>query len=152
MPQQPPDILVNEYPSVDFGALRLYTIVQGQRPARPRWNNQYPFKHRPRPSNHAVCSKLWRGYLAYYRLTPEGQLLLERYEYPFDHSQPADEVSEMLEGDFWLVMKESFYGTCTYVPFVDGRIQADRQQWQQGPNDVGVEKPRKVRPCRPRVF
>src|SRR5690554_8237464 len=63
MPQQPPDILVNEYPSVDFGALRLYTIVQGQRPARPRWNNQYPFKHRPRPSNHAVCSKLWRGYL-----------------------------------------------------------------------------------------
>lgn len=152
MPQQPPEILNNDCPAVDFGPLHLYAIVRGKQPSRPRWNNQYPFAHRPRPSNDAVCAKLWRGYLAYYRLTEEGRLILMRYEYPFDPSQPADEVNELLDGDFWLVMKESFYGDCTYVPFLDGRIQSDRQLWQHGPNDVGVEKPRKERPRRPRVF
>ena len=152
MPQQPPDMLVNDNPSVDFGPLRLYAIVRGSQPARPRWNNQYPFRHRPRPSNAAVCAKLWRGYLAYYRLSPEGKLVLERYEYPFDSSQPADEVSEVLDGDFWLLMKESFYGNCTYIPFIEGRIQTERHLWTQAPNDLGVEKPRKLRPRRPRVF
>lgn len=43
---------------------------------------------------------------------------------------PADRVREVLQGSFWLDLREDFFGRGVRVPFVDGRIQEDRTQWR----------------------
>ena len=136
MSEQLPEKLHNDCQEIDFGDLKLYAIVHGKRANKPRWSNQYPFIHRSKPSNEAVCSVLWRGCVAHFRLLADGRLRLERYEYPYDPRQPAEAVDEILQGHFWLLMKSSFFGDCTYVPFVDGRIVTDRERWVQGSCDV----------------
>lgn len=142
MPAQLPDRLVNDHPQVDFGTLQLFAIVRGRRRARPRWDNQYPFIHPPRPSKEAVHPRLWRGYVAQYRLRPDGSLVLESYQYPFDPLQPDETLHEVLEGDFWLLMKATFFGDCTYIPFRQGRIETDRALWERDVCDLATTEQR----------
>jgi hypothetical protein len=73
---------------------------------------------------------LWRGWVSTYRLTTEGTLILEQLEYPFTDGAAPDQVSETVNGDFWLDFRESFFGAATRVPFIDGHIQCDRSQWR----------------------
>lgn len=77
------------------------------------------------------CSALWRGYVSVYRLNGAGRLMLECFEYPFHKGRPDDPVGEELVGDFWPVLKESFFANRTYIPFSDGTVIKDRSCWVQ---------------------
>ena len=145
MSEQLPEHLVNECAEVDFGSLKLYALVKGHRRSKPRWSNQYPFRRRPQPSDTAICAPLWRGAIAHYRLLADGRLCLQHYEYPFDPLQSDEAVEEILEGDFWLMMKSRFYGDCTYVPFREGRIVTDRSCWETTACDVEDTRERVAR-------
>jgi hypothetical protein len=45
-------------------------------------------------------------------------------------------VGETLEGDFWLVTRETAFGPRTYIPFRDGKIVVDKTAWvfEDSPN------------------
>ena len=57
--------------------------------------------------------------------------MLERYSYRhgFVGWRRPKRVNETLTGDFFMVMKPRFYGLRTYVPFRDGVIVEDADQW-----------------------
>jgi hypothetical protein len=78
-----------------------------------------------------MCTANWKGYTEEYRLTKEGQLVLERYSYrhnPFGRWWPK-RVNETLSGDFFMVMKPGFRELRTYVPFRSGVIVEDVAEW-----------------------
>jgi hypothetical protein len=81
-------------------------------------------------------TSLWRRYIAKYRLNQDGSLELVSYEYPISGPPGPDPAGETLEGDFWLVLKETFFGPRTYIPFRAGKIVVDKAAWvfEDSPN------------------
>jgi hypothetical protein len=87
------------------------------------------FKNHPTAPGEETFSALWRGYIADFRLSPEGALTLIAFHYPLALGKPTVQVSERLEGNFWLVMKSHFEGDRVYIPFEAGMLVTDEQQW-----------------------
>jgi hypothetical protein len=110
--------------------MRLYGIVVGDLDD-PKSRTSYAFTSTREPPKTTMFSALWRGYVATYRLTADGTLVLERREYPLAKGTPPDVLHEPLRGDFWLDLRESFFGAGVLVPFVEGKIQTDRSLWRR---------------------
>jgi hypothetical protein len=123
------ETLIADAGSIELPTMRLYEIVTGDID-KPRPWPTYVFATKGDAKKMTMCSALWRGYISSYRLTAQGTLILERLEYPFTEDvQPVD-VHEPLNGDFWLDLRESFMGDGFLVPFVDGKVVADRTRWK----------------------
>src|SRR5262245_29658553 len=110
MTAQAPEKLINEYPGIDLAGLKLYRVViefsSSERRGKP-----YPFKHRAKEQQGTVSTALWRGHVSCFRLSGEGTLYLEGFEYPTRNSVTRETVSESLQGEFWLVLGDSFFGS-----------------------------------------
>lgn len=131
MTVQAPEKLVNEHPRVDLSGLSLYGVIRGDCRSNHGYGDGNAFMTRPSPPADAtVCTALWRGYIATFVLQADGRLRLECFEYPLDiENWRRQEVNELLVGDFWMLMTHVFFGPRTYVPFRDGAIVEDKEQW-----------------------
>jgi hypothetical protein len=143
---QAPDVLVNDHPRVRLDGLRLYWVARGDRSLNYGWGIKYEFLSQADPGVSTVrATHLHRGYVAEFRLGPDGELVLEEYRYPTPSFRDwrRQAVGERLTGDFWLVMKPDFLGQRVYIPFLAGRIVEDKkawviepyQPWMRGPPD-----------------
>jgi hypothetical protein len=136
MTAQVPDKLINEHPRVDFGDLQLYGIIAGD--IRPSCDWPKPFRLPTPPSppaNAATSSAWWRGYIATFRLNPDGTLDHLCYEYSLSSKEWVPQsVNDRLTGDFWLDMRPHFDDKRTYVLFRDGHVVEDRDQWYTQPD------------------
>jgi hypothetical protein len=125
------DKLLNDHPRVRLNGLSVYGIVSGDIRTNHGWGEPYVFPTLPTPPVDAErCSALWRGYIANFRLYPDGRLQLIGYDYPFSQGKGhRKNVGAWLTGDFWMVLKRSFYGPRTYVPFREGVVVEDTAAW-----------------------
>ena len=129
MTTQVSDELINEYQEIDFGDLRPYGVAVGDIQSNYGRGNPYPFKNSPSPSEERI-SFLWRGYISTYRLSSDGQLILEKYVYPdLGEKRKPDIVNEIIVRDFFLIMKTEFSGNRTYVPFREGLVISNSEEW-----------------------
>jgi hypothetical protein len=134
MTAQMPDRLENKHPRMktDLDGLYLYGVTRGDVRTSPNgWGDTNAFVAKPiRPANASICSALWRGYIAKFLLQEDGRLRLVDFEHLIGlkewFRQPVD---ELLEGDFWMVLKPEFFALRTYIPFKDGLLIEDREEW-----------------------
>lgn len=155
MTSQIPDKLHNDSGAVDLNGLRLYGVLVDAPERRHRWRGEaYESAAKATPDRKYTCTALWRGHVSVYRLTVDGTITLEAFEYPFHRGRDPDPVGECLRGDFWLMLSRSFADYKVYVPFRDGRIVVDRAQWRFETDDgefasgsefpPGYEQPKKL--------
>jgi hypothetical protein len=114
----------------------LYDIIRGD--IHSDSPERYEFLHKPyfEPSM-GRATNLIRGYVAAFRLEPDGGILLEEFRFPNSSFRRWRQqyVGERLSGDFWLVLKPDFYGQRVYVPFRDGRVVEEKRSWVIQPYD-----------------
>jgi hypothetical protein len=128
------DRLVNDHPRVKLDGFHPYRVIRGDIHARHGWGEPYPFATPPAPPDKSRCSALWRGYVATFRLHPDGSLELVGYEYMRSVGKwEPHPVGERLAGDFWLVLKRNFFGPRTYLPFRAGLVVEDGTEWVAEP-------------------
>src|SRR5215469_5993106 len=139
MTAQVPDQLITDSGAIELPRMQLYGIIVGNLDD-PNSRTSYKFTSTREPPKTTMFSPVWRGCVSTYRLTVDGMLVLERREYPLAKGTPPDALHEPLRGDFWLDLRESFFGDGVLVPFVDGKIQADRSLWRRRT----VRKPEKA--------
>ena len=132
MTQQLPEKLIVDPGALELPPMRLFGVIVGNIDDPKSWSG-YPFTSKGDPKKITMCTALWRKWVSTYRLKADGTLVLERLEYPYTDGATPDEVDEELTGDFWLDLRESFMGAGTRVPFIAGRIEADRSQWRHKP-------------------
>lgn len=143
MTDQIPEKLTNNYARADLTGLNLYAIITGE--PRSNQSRSYEFKTAATPVKGKNSSALWRGFVSTYVLWQTGKLTLEKFEYPFHRGRLPDIVYEELQGDFWLVMRSSFLGKTTYVPFRDGTIVEDQSRWiSVDDNEIAVPSQKKT--------
>src|SRR6266481_4057749 len=128
MTTQSPEKLINECAAVDFGNLKIYGVLTGDVTDTQK-HTRYEFTSKGNPKKFTMCTALWRGYVSTYRITRDGELVLERIEYPFTKNAEPDSVCEKAVGDFWLDMREGFLKRKIYVPFVLGKLLTNRDKW-----------------------
>lgn len=129
MTAQCPDILIVDVESILLSGLQLYGVCIGDID-EPRKSSNYVFVSSADETKMTECTALWRGYLSAYRLKSNGTLVLERMEYPFSDGVVADEINEILLGDFWLDLRVWFMGDAVRIPFRDGLVSLDRSTWR----------------------
>lgn len=117
--------------------MELYGVIIGDIDKPNSWS-RYKFNTAGDSSKMVECSALWRGYVSTYRLRDNGTLVLEKLEYPFSDDAAPDHVQEILQGDFWIDLREWFMGEGFRVPFIDGVIQSNRALWR---SKSGVSMP-----------
>ena len=127
MTAQRPDRIINENKNIDLGELRLYGIAFGDINSNYGWGKRFETNRKPQKVER-VSSACWSGYTNTYLLSQSGHLYHVGFEYPFNSNTP-DKFEDELEGDFFLVMKKSFFGSRTYIPFKDGIIKHDQTKW-----------------------
>ena len=124
MTAQRPEEFENPHPNFSVGDQFLYGVLVGA-----DWESAKVFEPRlPAEEPVVECTALWRGHVRHYTLHADGRLELRRYSYPFSDEDDR-EMSETLEGDFWLVFRPYFFGPDTRVPFVDGSVVLDKEKW-----------------------
>jgi len=128
MTAQAPDRLTNECSQVDLKDLKLFHVLTGDITKNFGRGEPYVFKNRPSQPP-GMMSSMWRGHISCYRLTAGGTLQLEGFEYPPLLKLARENILETMEGDFWLLLSQTFGGARTYVPFRDGKVVADQSQW-----------------------
>lgn len=134
MTAQAPEKLTNEHARVDLGSMNLYRVIRGDVSQNHGWGIPYEFEHLSSPPKDARRgSFLWRGYIANFRLTAKGCLILCGYSYPVAESKKEERFEEVLHGNFWMVMKHNFFGPRTYIPIYDGRIVESEADWIREP-------------------
>lgn len=129
MTMQAPEILEIESGAVELPDMKLYGVLVGNIDDPKSWAS-YPFLTLGTKEKMTMCSSLWRGYISTYKLKADGTLTLEKLEYPHTREAKPDLVHEVLQGNFWLDLRETFFGNGVRVPFVEGKIVADRSQWK----------------------
>ena len=130
MTDQVLDRLCNCHPRVKFGDLRPREIVHSDPQKLFSLCRSYPFAAKPEPRN--LGTYCYRGYIAKFELTENGQLILRSYLYPSPpHRRNPKQtvVNELLHGNFWMVMSTWPRGPQAYVPFHDGVIVEDSDRW-----------------------
>jgi hypothetical protein len=90
------------------------------------WRNAY--RSEPGPRHEPVCTANWKGYVEQFQLTAEGRLILLRFEYDRDPER-VHRVDELLEGDFFLMLRQSFFAPGLYVRFRAGVLITKRTEW-----------------------
>ena len=108
MTAQCPDQLINHYPPVDFAELSLYRIYNGDI-AGDLSNETYPLQNSSDKTKHGRFSACWKGFTRTYELAADGRLSLTGFEYPFTDNK-GDTTSESIAGDFWLELRDEFFG------------------------------------------
>lgn len=127
------DVIRCNSSEVELEGLHLYRVIQGDIQSNYGWGETYQYKRPPNPPDEPRCSMLWNGFIAIYELRKDGKLYLVSYRYPF--SKKDEEIfEELLEGDFWLVMRPNFNAERVYVPFVNSTIITDRNKWIYEPS------------------
>ena len=144
MTAQMPDELDNQCPALDLNGLDLYGIVRGDITTNHGWGEPYVFRCPPgRADSGSVCSALWRGHIAKFRIDADGRVMLVGYAYPtfeviendLRRTDRTAAVGELQTGDLWLVLKRRFFGPRVYVPARDGRLLIDRAAWVLEPDE-----------------
>lgn len=128
MTAQIPDRLILDPGACPLPALSLYGVIVGDIDESRTWRG-YAFKTKGSPSKMVRYTALWKGFVSTYRLTDGGRLVLETLSYPVSGAE-SEQVHEVLEGEFWLDLREDFFGSGLRVPFIAGRIQDDRSHWR----------------------
>ena len=107
----------------------LYYIWQGH-PLEEGEKHFYQLKSKPDPEKVEVMSACWDGYTGSYQLNAEGRLILTQFYYFLpDGLGESDALLEELQGDFYLEFRTHFEGDQLYVPFTDGKVIDDQEQW-----------------------
>jgi hypothetical protein len=130
MTAQVPEVLIVDPGATELPQMKLYRIIVGDIDNPKSWT-AYKFATTRDPPKAKMFSPLWRNFVSTYRLKADGTLVLERREYPTAKGTPPDELYEPLRGNFWLDLRESFFGEGVRVPFVDGKIQSDQNLWRR---------------------
>jgi hypothetical protein len=133
MTMQMNEALVNDMAEVDLSDLSFYGVIRAPRteglsPAWPYTPDAYIRLHQPRTSE-GLNTACRRGYRSKFRLTRQGRLRLEGYEYPGEKQLEPHEVDEVFTGDFWAWFSPSFTYEVVLVPFRSGRIVLDEREW-----------------------
>ena len=124
MTAQVPEEFENRHPSFSVGDQFLYRVLVGT-----DLESATKFEPRVPPEETEMkYSALWRGHRRHYTLHSDGRLELRRYSYP-GADKDAQDLSEFLEGDFWLVFRPTFFGPTTFVAFIDGHVVLDEEKW-----------------------
>ena len=118
MTAQIPEILVNDS-DVDLKWLRPYDVSRSSYPVPPEV-----------PDNSIRCSANWNEYIAELRLHADYRLELEQFEFPFADDAGPQICNAFFRGDFSITFRPFFAGPRTTIPFRDGRIVQDREQWE----------------------
>ncbi|MHC6645502.1 hypothetical protein ACYTPF_02900 [Alteromonas sp. HB246098] len=119
----------NQCPLVSLKGYSLYYIWQGH-PSEEGEKHFYQLKSKPDPEKVEVMSACWDGYTGSYQLSAEGKLILTKFYYFFpDGLGESDALLEELQGDFYLEFRTHFEGDQLYVPFTDGKVIVDQEQW-----------------------
>lgn len=119
----------NKCPLVSLEGYSLYYIWQGH-PSEEGEKHFYPLKSKPDPEKVEVMSACWDGYAGNYQLSAEGRLILTRFHYFLPKGLgESDALLEELQGDFYLEFRTHFEGDQLYVPFADGKVIIDQEQW-----------------------
>lgn len=124
-----PDKLEIRLHDFDYENPFLYGVIVGDINSNHGWGERYPFRTSATPPEGLVSSDLHQGYISCYVLTEQGELLLDRFEYPYQ-DRADDPVNEFLTGNFWMIFRAGYYGDRTYIPFVQGKIVTDQSQWK----------------------
>ncbi|MHC5537641.1 hypothetical protein ACYOEI_05355 [Singulisphaera rosea] len=126
------DKLMNLYSRVNTDGLRLYGVIRGDpRDPSDGWGDGPAFAAKPTPPNESVlCTGLWRRYVATFVLERDGRLKLATFEYLISVREwQREEIDELLEGDFWMVMRPHFNADRIYIPFRESVVIEDRDRW-----------------------
>ena len=119
----------NQCPLVSLKGYSLYYIWQGH-PSEEGEKHFYQLKSKPDPEKVEVMSACWDGYTGSYQLSAEGRLILTQFYYFLpDGLGESDALLEELQGDFYLEFRTHFEGDQLYVPFTDGKVIDDQEQW-----------------------
>ncbi|WP_431685965.1 hypothetical protein [Hahella sp. NBU794] len=128
MTAQIPDKIENMHNSIELGDLHLYRIIARSGHTGSPFSS-YSFQSSPSRATPGISSALARGYISCYTLTESGELILDRYEYPYERLKPLEQVGEKLTGNFLLDMRKGFFQDRLYIPFINGRIVTDKTMW-----------------------
>ena len=118
MTAQDPEKLVSDS-DVDLTWLRPYDVSESSYPVQPEL-----------PVNPRFCSANWNGYIANLRLHEDYRLELEHFEFPFADDAGPQICNAFFRGDFSITFRPFFAGPRTTIPFRDGRIVQNREQWE----------------------
>lgn len=119
----------NQCPRINLKGYSLYYIWRGH-PLDEGEKHFYQLKSRPNPEKIQVMSACWDGYAGQYQLSAEGRLILTKFYYFLpDGLGESDAFLEELHGDFYLEFRTHFEGEQLYVPFADGKVIDDQEQW-----------------------
>jgi len=64
------------------------------------------------------------------RLHADYRLQLEHFDFPFADTAPAQICNAFFVGDFSITFRPFFFGPNTHIPFRDGCIVPNRDEWQ----------------------
>lgn len=127
MTAQASDKLINRH-SLDLGQLAPFGF---------RCEGKYSDRCLPVQPNPALradwtmLTSLLRGYIATLLLRTDGQLELVQFEYPSDSDHfMVDPINELFSGDFELCLAHFFGGPETLLPFRNGQVVTDRNEWE----------------------
>ena len=127
MTAQEPDIVIDDS-GIELGWLKPYFVRSVNQKADSE-ADCFPVPP-VLPASNAFCSSLWRGYVATMRLHPDGRLELVKYDFPYaTKDAPAQICNAYFTGDFSITFRPFFFGPNTVVPFRDGMIVRDRDEW-----------------------
>jgi hypothetical protein len=119
---------VSYHPGFEPGCWRLFGIVQGE-PSKE--NNGWGTRKRitkfvPRAAKSRLTSN-WKGFTQFYALQATAECILLSIRY--DDDGTTQQINETLQGDFFLCFKSDFFGPRLYVPFQDGKLVLERDEW-----------------------
>lgn len=125
------DVLIDETRSLSLPKMSIYVVRVGHFDD-PKLGSGYTFATKPDNTKKRFSTCCGRGFVHVFQLRADGTLTLEQRRYPFSNAEP-DELSETLQGDFWLELREWIKGDRFSVPFRDGKVQLDRSTWKFEP-------------------
>ena len=130
MTAQIANIIINECIEVDLSDLHLYAVLVGDIINKENIA-PYPFLQKGNKEKINVFSACWNGYISKYKITKSKELVLIGFQYPAllpERIEP-DETYEMAVGDFWLDMRPGFFEGFVYVPFKNGKLITNKNEW-----------------------
>ena len=81
------------------------------------------------PGGTGRCSSNWNGYIATMRLHADHRLELVQFDFPYHENTPTQICNAFFTGDFSITFRPFFHGPNTTIPFRDGRVIPDQDEW-----------------------
>ena len=82
------------------------------------------------PGGTGRCSSNWNGYIATMRLHADHRLELVQFDFPYHENTPTQICNAFFTGDFSITFRPFFHGPNTTIPFRDGRVIPDQDEWE----------------------